>query len=883
MSYLSAIRTGDDVLVWERDDEGRKLSYFRAPYYFYIEDPDGEYTSMFGQSLSRKEFDNAREYQRARSDCEAQGIRMFESDIPAELKVLSEQYYGEPAPKTHITFFDIEVDYDKEIGFASVQNPYAPINSVALYHTHQKRYAVYAIPPNLAARSPTDHEWKKGFANEDFIKQLNDIAELPKDVDIVLCANEQELLAYFLAEIEDSDVVSGWNSDFFDVPYTGARLEKLGKKWFRRLCFAEAEDPKWREIERFGTPAVMLDLSGRNSVDYLELFRKYEMEERQSYTLESTANEILPDLPKLEYEGSLADLYRNDFVNFVRYNLRDTEVLHGLEDKLGYVHLADQMIHLSTGLWKHALGVLKLAELAMINYCHHELDNTIVSDFKKSDEDRQIKGALVLLPQVGMHQWVGSIDINSLYPSAIRSINISPETIVGQFIDEIEAAEQIAADSDVELIFLYEDQQQEKLTAAEWRRELKKRKWAVSGFGTVFNQSKQGIIPKILETWYLMRKEYQKKYSEAKSAGDESLATYYDRIQYVYKIKLNSFYGALSNQYFRFYDLRMGESTTGTGRAILRHQCAEVCKLLDGKYTLPDREVWDKDRHGDQVLHKGYTDKHSVVYGDTDSSYFVTHAKDQHEALLVADLIGQQVNDSFQKFMQDTFLCHPGFDDIIKCGREVVSDRAIFVDKKRYIMHLVDKDGYKVDKLKVMGLETKKTILPKHVSNKLNGFVERLLKDEPWRKIADDIVAYKEELRTTEDIMSIGLPKGVKKVEHYTREYKSDPGTRLPGHVAASIFYNICIDQFNDRDSMPIVSGTKIRVFYLTKKYGRFKSIAIPVDIERVPKWFLNNFQVLRDAHVERLVDKPLNNIIKAIDREVPTKQSLLVEDLIVF
>jgi len=234
--------------------------------------------------------------------------------------------------------------------------------------------------------------------------------------------------------------------------------------------------------------------------------------------------------------------------------------------------------------------------------------------------------------------------------------------------------------------------------------------------------------------------------------------------------------------------------------------------------------------------------------------------------------------------MKDTFLCNPDFDSLISCEREIVSDRGIFVDKKRYILHLVDNEGYKVDKMKVMGLDTKKTTLPKEVSAILNGFIERYLKKESWDAIAQDIVDYKETMETTNDIMSIGLPKGVKKVEHYTNEYLiHGEGARLPGHVAASIFYNLCRDEFNDNESMPIISGMKIKVFYLSQKYGKFKSIAIPVDIEQVPQWFLDEFVVDRNAHIERLVDKPLQNIIKAIDKDVPTRQSMLVDDVLGF
>ena len=183
-----------------------------------------------------------------------------------------------------------------------------------------------------------------------------------------------------------------------------------------------------------------------------------------------------------------------------------------------------------------------------------------------------------------------------------------------------------------------------------------------------------------------------------------------------------------------------------------------------------------------------------------------------------------------------------------------------------------------------MGLDTKKTTLPKEVSIKLNSFIKRLLKDEEWENISKDVVEYKEYLRTTTDIMSIGLPKGIQGIEQYTKELQIHGlGIRLPGHVAAAILYNTCLEKYDDKISPQIVSGMKIKVFYLTEKVGRFKSIAIPVDIEVVPQWFYDNFNVLRSAHIKRLVDKPLQNIIKAIGYMVPTKQSMFVDSILEF
>lgn len=949
MSYISVTHVQDRVIVWERDQDGKRIVRdYAAPYYFYIDDPDGNYKTVYGNRVARVSFEKISAYRAARKKYTNEGVRMWESDITPDTRVLSTHYYGVEAPKLHVTFLDIEVDYDPERGVTVMDmvasNPYAPINSVALYHRWKREYVLLTVPP------------EEGWTKERLRKEMSTCAPdapIPSDrkLKIHVCYDEAELLLLLLKEIEDSDVLSGWNSDFFDMPYIAQRISRVldeqaldltstemlsdrGKatlvysmnpnpsikahpsrhKFLRKLDFPSYGLPQFRPVPNSTTGKLMgntIDLIGRVRLDYMNLVKKYEPGEKPSYKLEAISKAILvndktqePLLPKLEYEGNLADLYRNNYAFFSRYNLRDTEILDGFEDKLGYVELANQNVHLSTALFAHVNGTLKLAELALINYCHHSL-KCVVKNVTEPEIDRAIDGALVLYPQVGLHEEVGSIDINSLYPSAIRSINISPEMIRGQFQECERAAAEIAANSDAMLSFVPEDSYRGPVddfivkSAKEWRAFFIKQKWAISGYGTVFDQSKQGFIPALLAEWYSMRKQYQAKKAEAQASGDYEKVGYYDRLQYVYKIKLNSLYGALTNLYFRFYDLRMGESTTGTGRVILRHQCRKANQSLGGKYDV-DFPLY---RTIEDAVEAGYTEAEArdialtgpkfngqyqaeaIVYGDTDSTYFRTYATNSEDAIKIADRVADEVNESYPDFMVDTFLCTAGFERIIKAGREIVSDRGIFVEKKRYILHLVNLDGKTVDKLKVMGLDTKKTTLPAHVSVVLNKFIERFLKGESWFDISVSIVDYKDELKAA-DFPLIGLPKGVNKLEDYTAAYKMDPGTRLPGHVAASIHYNLCLEKFGDKLSMPITSGMKIRVYYIkreNKKAKGFKSIALPVDADFIPDWFVDNFTVDRDAHVLRLVDNPLDNILKAINQPVPSRQSMLVDSLVEF
>ena len=1080
MSYISTKLQGNEVLVWERHTPTeRTYTIYDAPYYFYIDDEHGKYTTMYNTKTSKVSFNTSKEAYLAKQQYTEQHIRMWESDIGPDLRILSNNYYNIDAPKLNITHLDIETAYDKIKGYGSPLDPFTPMISCALYHEHTNTMIALVVPP-----PDSTTKWTA----ESLAQACDEILPVPTDeysIKYVICDTESELLLEILSEIENSDLLSGWNSTRFDYPYMAGRIKRvLGEHYLRFLSFPEGDktileerlverktnlnkiNEKNDDLEEDDLPEsvvetqMVLETSGRLLADYMLIYKKYEASEKPSYKLSAISDDVLvdendnPTLPKLEYDGSLMDLYSTNLPFFIRYNIRDVEILHGFEKKLGYIDIANTNYHLSCGQFKHVLGTLKLAELAITNYCHH-VEKKVVQNNVPPPVDRSIEGALVLLPRVGLHSMVGSIDIKSLYPSVIMLLNMSTETIIGQFDEEMDACIEVSNKTETLLTLRFEDGEETTAPASTWHEIFKAKNWAISGYGTVFDQNFQGIIPAVLIDWFGKRITFQKLKKQAEKDHNYELAEYYDRLQYVYKIKLNSLYGGLSNIHFRFYDLRLGESTTGTGRMILRHQCRKANEILEGEYNI-DFPMYDTTKTAlkkgypievalDGPKFKGEYQTKSIVYGDsvtgdtrvhipqgniridslfvnidyvegekeycvledvdsltydknqnkvifkpikyimrhkcskqlyrvwisdnqwldvtedhslmgyintehqsdyndflvevkptewnndisslvhlvsniqefelikpikieelpiindyvydievedthmffandilvhnTDSSYFETGADNVDDAVLIADEIARQVNSSFPDFVQKTFLVDDNHKHLITTSREVVSDRGIFVEKKRYILHLVDVEGKSVDKLKVMGLDTKKTTLPAPVAKQLYKFIERFLKGETWEEVSISVVDYKDDLLYTSDIMSIGLPKGIKNVEKYTEEHNYNHSCRLPGHVAASLHYNKCLEIFDDRVSLPIKSGMKIKVFRLHGKYqGRFTSIAIPTDAEFIPEWFTEEFVIDRDAHVERLVDKPLLNILKAIEKSPPTQETLTTQ-----
>lgn len=853
-----------DVIVWERNQKtGRRdIKKHEAEYYFFVIDDEGEgdYEDIYGNKLQKLEFSDGKALRDAAERFRQSGTKVYESDISAEYKVLSKHYYGKDIGSLNTTLFDIEVDFDKTKGFAGPENPYAPINAVAFYHQHQDRMAVYAVPPQ-------GQKWT-----------LEDIPQDIRDaVDVTLCVNEKQLLRHFLEEIEDSDIISGWNSEGYDVPYVYERLKRvLGESTANKLSFDQARAPKYKEVEdKYGSIRQRLDIFGRVHVDYLKLFMKFEPGERDSWALESVAEEELQGMDKLTYEGSLADLYRNDFVHFMRYNVRDCEILKGLEDLKGYMRLAVMLSHTDAARIDDVIGTIKLTEASIINYCHYTLNQRVPDTNRDVDMNgKKFTGAFVIPPTMGLHDWVASIDVTSLYPSAMRTVNISPDTVIGQFTGYSDDFNKLKLRLPTEINVQFEDGSIESKEADAWVEWLQEKGYAVSGFGTIFNQEKQGFIPALLTLWFQQRKEFKakaavakKEYQRLKAEGlpykeAEDQYKYFDKVQTIYKLKLNSTYGACGSKFFKFYDLRLAESTTQTGQQILFHMARTIGKTLDGEYIYPND---------------------SVIYGDTDSCYFKTHAEDVEEALAIAELVAKRINKSFPRFCRESFCATQGFDDLISVAQEIVASKSIFTDaKKSYMMRVLKDEGKDVDKIKVTGLQIKKTTMPKPIRERMTDVFADFLRGKDWEQAGLEILEFKESLLKA-PLMKIGLPMRVKNIDSFIeRMNANEEKLMVPGHVRAAILWNKCLEEYNDKATMRIVSGMKIQVYYLKKPIGKFKSIALPVDLEAIPDWFTEHWtrQLSRETQIQKLVDSKLKSMLLAINERIPTRKGLLIDEL---
>jgi DNA polymerase elongation subunit (family B) len=872
LSYVDAFynREQDVINVVERDDKGqRHFKEYPARHIFYYQDPKGKFQSLKSEPLSRVTCKNIKELRKEVSI--HSNKKLYESDINPIYRCLEDNYLNQDAPKLNVAWFDIEVDFDPERGYASPDDAFMPITAIAIHLQWLNTLVCLAIPP-------------KTLSMEEAKKQVE---EFPNTM---LFDNEADMLDTFLDLIQDADVLSGWNSEGFDIPYTVNRVTKvLSKEDTRRFCLWN-QFPKKREYEKYGKAAVTYDLIGRVHLDSLELYRKYNYEERHTYRLDAIG-ELEIGENKTVYEGTLDQLYNNDFKKFIEYNRQDTALLDKLDKKLKFLDLANTIAHENTVLLQTTMGAVAVTEQAIINEAHRR-GMIVPNRVNREGLDTQAAGAYVAYPKKGIHEWVGSLDINSLYPSAIRALNMGPETIVGQlrqdgtkaFIegqiakgksfaaswegkfgsDEYESV--MAREVGREITIDWENGGSDTLSAAQAYDLIfeSNQPWMISANGTIFTYEFEGVIPGLLKRWYAERKEMQAKLKDAIKAGNKIEEEYWDKRQLVKKILLNSLYGAILNPGCRFFDNRIGQSTTLTGRQIAKHMAGKVNEIITGTFD-----------------HIGK----SIIYGDTDSCYFsayTTLKKDIDKGLVpwtrdsvieLYDTIGETVNATFPKFMQDAFHVPKARGEVIKAGREIVASKGLFITKKRYAVLYYDKEGKRVDvdgkpgKIKAMGLDLKRSDTPVVIQDFLSEVLTKVLNGGAENDILDYITNFRTEFKTRPG-WEKGSPKRANNITEYQSKEKKAGKTNMPGHVRASINWNTLRRMMDDKYSMQIVDGMKVIVCKLKDNPMAFTSVAYPVDELRIPQWFKD--LPFDDALMETtVIDEKLENLIGVLEWDI--------------
>jgi DNA polymerase elongation subunit (family B) len=866
MSYVDALfdREKDRIHVVERVEGQRIYKEYPANYVFYYADPRGKHKSIYGSPVSRFNSRNNKEFRKELRM--HSGKQIFESDINPVFRCFEENYKDDIAPTLQTAFFDIEVDFDPVRGYSSPADPFNMITAISVYLQWMEQLVTLVVPPKGMSWE-TAQEICDGFENT------------------MLFEREEEMLNVFLDLIDDADVLTGWNSEGYDIPYTVNRVARsIKQRRHRRFCLW-GQLPKKRTFERFGAENITFDLIGRVHMDYMQLYRKYTYEERHSYSLDAIGEYEL-DERKTAYEGTLDHLYNHNFKTFIEYNRQDTLLLDKLDKKLRFLALANELAHANTVLLQTTMGAVAVTEQAIINEAHEH--GLIVPNRRERDtsEDTAAAGAYVAYPKKGIHEWIGSIDINSLYPSAIRALNMGNETIVGQLrpimtdryiaskIDNkssfamaweglfgsLEYTAVMKQERGTEITVDWENGDETVHSAAEiWKIVFNSNQpWILSANGTIFSYEKEGIVPGLLARWYRERQEIQAK---LRATTDPEERVFLDKRQLVKKINLNSLYGAILNPGCRFFDKRIGQSTTLTGRAIAHHMDSFVNECITGNY----------DHTGD-----------SVIYGDTDSVYFsawpvikedVKAGKmewSKETCIQLYDAISDQLNESWPGFMEQAFHVPRANGVIIKGGRESIADRGLFITKKRYAINIFDLEGRRLDvegkqgKIKAMGLDLKRSDTPVVIQKFLMTLLIRVLAGAERDEIIEMVKSFKYDFKER-PAWEKGSPKRVNNLTKYSAEEKRLGRANMPGHVRAAMNWNQMKKMHSDNYSQGIIDGMKTIVCKLKANPLNWTSIGYPTDELHIPSWFKE--LPFDDAAMEAaVVDQKIDNLLSVLE-----------------
>jgi DNA polymerase elongation subunit (family B) len=896
--------------------------------------------------------------------------KKWESDVDPVFRCLENYYSAAPKPELNVAFFDIETSFDEETGWSESADANNYITSISVYLQWQDIMICLAIPPETLS-------WDEAQAIADRVGN------------VLLFEKESDMLTAFLHVIDDADVISGWNSEMYDIPYTVNRIKKvLGRHEARKMCLWDQE-PRIREFERGGKTFPTYDLVGRVHIDYLQLYKKYNYEERHSYSLDSIS-EIELGESKVKYEGTLVELYNDDFEKFLTYNIQDTRLIDRLDRKLQFLDLANLIAHSNCVLIATTMGAVAVTDQALLMEAHSS--NLVCPDKKRDKEetDSRAAGGWVANPKKGLHRSVASTDMKSLYPSVLRTWNMSPETIVGQIrldrtnkeiaewearggkhtfatwwndrFNVLEMEEFYSQDVGTKLTLDMEDGASYELTGAELHSIIFEggQPWCISANGTIFRTDIEGIIPRLLTRWYNERKVLQRimtnyqdiednpkiagvlvgdhlftdqdindsitaadPYSEKdhynpkilrelvtagqrpevveymnrhrlyvrggkalhRSPADlKRIIGYWDKRQLVKKINLNSAYGALLNVGSRFFDQRLGQSTTLSGRTITKHMASKTNEMITGIY----------DHYGQ-----------AIVYGDTDSCYFSAYPILREEIergeiewtkesiIELYNNLAQAVSDTFPEFLKNKLnVPEQRSRGVIASSRETVSESGIWIVKKRYACLMYDKDNIRLDvggkpgKIKAMGLDLKRADTPKFVQEFLSEILLDTLCGKEEKLVLEKIRLFKQKF---EDLKpwNQGTPRAVNKLTFYKEKLADTlakrrrgiemPNPRLPGHVSASLFWNRLREINQDFHSMRITDGQKIIVCKLKPNDYKEDSIAFPVDEPHLPDWF-TSLPFDSGEMMTGIVDKKVENLLGVLkwDLKSTSKQSAM-------
>jgi DNA polymerase elongation subunit (family B) len=829
--------------TWSEDGARIDTEIPFRPYLYIEKDNATDATSIFKTSLSKKTFKNSLERKRYVDTTTNQ--RLFHNLAP-EQQFLIEMYKdlnNDPNfSKFPLKIFllDIEVDTTLDSSFPTPEKASVPINLITVYDTLTK----------------TTHTW--GLKHPYTSKDVNSIYHR--------CKDEQDLILQFVDfwKSDYPDIASGWNSGGFDIPYIINRFIKIfGEDFVQQL--SPVRTLRSRKIfTDMGKEATIWNISGISLIDYMDLYKTFSPGERESFSL-NYISELELGEGKIAYNAmSLGELAHTDWNTFVDYNIQDVHLLVKLEEKLKFLEIARMLAYKGCTNFEAALGKVAIVTGAVSIQAAKQ--GYVIPTFPNKQERESYEGGFVREPEKGIQKAIVSFDVNSLYPNTIITLNISPETKIGKIVSG-----DLALEDSSELTIRLINGKLHTLTRENFKKFLEHEKIALSKAGILYSQKSKGVIPNLIDEIYNERVKTKQeltklKKSKVKDKGTVLKMTYYDTLQYTLKILLNSIYGTFANKHSSLMDIDSATSITMTGQNVAKAGGNILDDFVKSKYKI---------------------EKSITKYGDTDSVYISIYpilqklniplineeGKINNKVHEIVNELDKHVNSEILNWARrELFSLDPRY--VFK--REVIADVGIFLQKKRYILHVLDEEEISVDKFKYTGIELVRSTTPKKVKKFIESVIQTALLTENHKTTNQVYQKSYEEFKRL-DMNDVALRTSINNLEKYTEGaslYKFQTST--PSHVKGAIAYNILIKELKLQDKLePIQTGQKVKKLYCTKnKYGLDAitySTILPTEFGLNPDW---------DRMFEKLIAQPIERLYEAIGWSLPNIGKEIQTDL---
>ena len=655
----------------------------------------------------------------------------------------------------------VDIEVQCENGFPSPREAEEELLSITIKNHQSKRIVVWGI-----GDFKTDRE----------------------DVTYVNCESEVHLLKEFLVfwEKYHPDIVTGWNSEFFDIPYICNRIKKLfGEDELNRL--SPWGGIKSREVYQMGRNHQVYIIPGIAALDYFDLYQKFTYSAQESYRLDHIAFVELGERKDGNPYDTFREWYTKDYQSFIEYNINDVELVDKLEDKMGLIKLCLTMAYDAKVNYTDVLGSVRYWDILIYNYLREK--NIVIPPKRVSEKYDKYEGAYVKDPLIGMHNWVMSFDLNSLYPHLIMQYNISPETLIPNSEKE--------------------DGLVDKILAGKAKNNTE---YCMTPNGAFFRKDKRGFLPEMMENMYNDRTKYKRLMLEAKQKYEDTKdpqllkdISRYNNIQMAKKISLNSAYGAIGNNWFRYYDLMVATAITTSGQLSIRW----IEKALN-IYLNKILETREMDY---------------VIASDTDSVYITfdrlvnTVFEGGTETKKIVDFLDKVATDKIKPFIDKSYQALAesmnAYEQKMDMSREVIADKGIWTAKKRYILSAWDIEGvrYKTPQFKIMGIEAVKSSTPAVCRQKIKDALNIIMTGDE-KMLNTFIQEFREEFMKLppEDIAYPRSINGLKKFSSPNGMFAKG----APIHCKGAILYNHLLKKHKLTNKYPLIQeGDKIKFLHM--------------------------------------------------------------------